>query len=274
MNDLEKGMFEFAYDLTRSAGEKILSCKNIDIEITEKTSQMDIVTQYDILIEKYITEEIAGKYPDHTFIAEECHKSGSMDKGGYIWILDPIDGTTNFYRFARDYSVSLALYHGEEPVFGLIYDVANGLMYSAGKGEAPAINKCRLMSSRNRRHTLDKAVIGMSIRTIRELSNMGTDIISLLSKGQGHRYLGCASLELCRIATGEYDLFLSTNVHIWDIAAARIFIEQSGGFLFSHTRNTKSSCHDKLFTVAYRCPKLWEETLELLPPDVKCAFGL
>ncbi|MBC8063007.1 MAG: hypothetical protein H7Y18_20440, partial [Clostridiaceae bacterium] len=68
-------------------------------------------------------------------------------------------------------------------------------------------------------------------------------------------------------------LFISSNVYVWDIAAARILIEQRGGFLISCEKEKKTACSEKLFVAAFRSPELWEETLELLPPNVKSAFG-
>lgn len=274
MNNHEKEMYDFAYRITKSAGFKLKSeRKHSTIEIREKTSQMDIVTSFDISIEEYLTGAILEKYPEYAVLAEECHNTGTNGNPGYTWIIDPIDGTINFCRFARDYAISLALYYGNEPIFGLVYDVANDIMYSAGNGKVPAMNITHLHNMSCSESSLRKAVIGMSFRTIKELSDMGTDVFGLLSRAQAHRYLGCASLELCKIASGEYDLFISSNVYAWDIAAARILIEQSGGFLISCKKDKIASYSEKLFAAAFRSPELWEETLKLLPSNVKQAFG-
>ncbi len=263
MDHDEKKMYNFAYTLTQTAGIKLkLERKNSTIKIKEKTSQMDIVTEQDILIEKYLACAILEKYSDHNILAEECHKDGCKNKKGYVWIIDPIDGTVNYYRFARDYAVSLALYRDGRPVFGLVYDVENDIMYSGRSKLDSAANGRKLDKLHVKKESLKKAVVSMSIRTMKELSSMGMDVFGMLSGVQAHRYLGCASLELCRVANGEYDMFISSNVYEWDIAAARILIEQCGGTIISCEKTGKAG---KLFAAAFHSPKLWKEALKYLP---------
>jgi myo-inositol-1(or 4)-monophosphatase len=274
MKDCEKEMAEFAYGLTESAGAILRSeRKHTAIKMMDKTSHMDIVTQKDVLIEKFITDAILQKYPGHEVLAEEGYNTGTNSNSGYTWIIDPIDGTINFCRFARDYAISIALYHGKAPVFGLIYDVAGDRMYSAEDGSIPEVNGTCLEKLSGSETKLRNAIIGMSLRTMRELNNMGTDVLDLLSRVQAHRYLGCASLELCRIASGEYDVFISSNVYTWDIAAARILITQCGGSMIVCEKELDAACARKYFVAAYRSPALWEDILQLLPYNVQCAFG-
>ncbi len=274
MNENEKEMAEFARRLIETAGAILRSERqHTQIVIMEKTSHMDIVTQQDGWIEDYISSAILEKYPEHAVLAEECHHAGASDNSDYTWVIDPIDGTINFCRFARDYAISLALYYGKRPVFGLVYDVADDRMYSAGTGSIPAMNGILLQNPTCGVCTLRQAVIGMSFRTMKELGRMGTDVMGLLSEAHAHRYLGCASLELCRVASGEYDLFISSNVHTWDIAAARILIEQLGGFLTVCEKGREVSYAGKLFVAAYRSPELWKEVFQLLPQRVQNAFG-
>lgn len=267
----EKEMYDFAYILTQSAGEKLkLERKHSTIEIREKTCQMDIVTEQDILIEKYLTESILEKYPEHAIIAEECYNEVAFINGSYTWIIDPIDGTTNYYRFGKDYAISLALYYGDIPIFGLVYDVANNIMHNAISDKKPIVNN--FVGEKGKQ--LNKAVVAMSFRTIKDLNGMGADVFGLLSRVQAHRYLGCASLELCKVASGEYDLFISSNVYTWDVAAARVLIEHNGGHLITCKKENKNnSCAEKLYAVAFRSPSLWEETLNLFPSKVKNALG-
>lgn len=267
----EREMHDFAYGLMLSAGAKLKSERKYStIKIREKTSQMDIVTEQDILIEKYLTEAILEKYAEHAIIAEECYNETAYINGSYTWIIDPIDGTTNYYRFGKDYAISLALYYGDIPIFGLVYDVEKNVMHNAVSGEKPLLND-ELNENRNK---LNKAVVAMSFRTIKELSSMGADVFGLLSKAQAHRYLGCASLELCKVAKGEYDLYISSNVYTWDVAAARVLIEQNGGVMLTHKKENKSnSCAEKLYVVAFRSSELWEEALELLPSNIRSIFG-
>lgn len=212
------------------------------------------------------------KYKDHHILAEESYTDVGKSEEGYTWIIDPIDGTMNYYRFAKDYAISLALYRSGEPVFGLVYDVANNIMFSGRNSEGSTMNGRSLNKLNKKKRELNNAVVSMSLRTMKELSGMGMDVFGMLSKVQAHRYMGCASLELCKVANGEYDLFISSNVYEWDIAAARVLIEQCGGFVISREKDKKGVQSGKLFVAAFHSPALWEETLEHLPGSVKGVF--
>ncbi|HBW34689.1 inositol monophosphatase family protein [Desulfosporosinus sp. BICA1-9] len=273
MNVEEREMYDFANILMHSVGSKLkLEHKRSVIKVREKTSQMDLVTEHDLLIEKLLVNAILGKYPGHGILAEECQTWVSDDLGGYTWVIDPIDGTINYYRFGKDYAISLALYWDENPIFGLVYDVANGVMYSAGQGEGAIMNGYRLNILPDRHERLNKAVVGISLRTMREFTDMGMDVLGMLSRAQAYRYLGCASLELCKVANGEYDLFISSNVHEWDVAAARIFLEQRGGGILIRRKDDNRSRCGKLLVVAFHSPLIWEEAFEYLPPSLRDKF--
>ncbi len=272
MNDEERGMYEFAYYLIRSAGFKLRQDRKYSvIKVREKTSQMDLVTEQDILIEKYLAEAIMRIYPGHGILAEEGRDWANADGNGYTWVIDPIDGTINFYRFGKDYAISLALYKEGNPVFGLVYDVAGEVMFAARHGDGAIMNGCRLDILPERQKKMNKAVVAMSSRTMIELAGMGMDVWGMLSGVQALRYLGCASLELCKVGNGEIDLFISSNVYEWDIAAGRIFLEQKGGFFFSK-RKVHSSRFSKLMVIAFRSPQILEEALEFLPPSIRKAY--
>lgn len=273
MNDEERGMYGFANVLMHFAGSKLKKeRKHSVIKVREKTSQMDLVTEHDLLIEKLLVEAILEKYPRHSILAEESQEWVSSDRGGYTWVIDPIDGTINYYRFGKDYAISLALYRKENPIFGLVYDVANGVLFSAGHGEGAIMNGYRLNILPKRNESLNKAVVGISLRTIKEFAGLGMDVLEMLSRVQAHRYLGCASLELCRVANGEYDLFISSNVYEWDVAAARIFLEQRGGGVLIRRKDDSRSRCGKLLVAAFRSPLIWEEALEYLPQCLRDKF--
>lgn len=270
MNNEEREMYDFAYHLTQSAGSKLkLERRNSVIEVREKTSQMDLVTDHDIMIERFLAEAIMEKYPGHGILAEENQTWASADSNGYTWVIDPIDGTINYYRFGKDYAISLALYRDGNPIFGLVHDVANGVMFGARHGEGALMNGHRLNILPERKERMNKAVVAMSMRTMSELAGLDMDVLGMLSRVQAHRYLGCASLELCKVANGEYDLFISSNVYEWDIAAARIYLEQRGGFLLPRVKDKDSSRYGKLFVAAFRSPLIWEEALEYFPECIK-----
>ncbi|KLU66629.1 MULTISPECIES: inositol monophosphatase family protein [Desulfosporosinus] len=274
MNVEEREMYDFAKLLMYSAGSKLKQERRQSvIKVKEKTSQMDLVTEHDLLIEKYLIDAILSNYPDHNILAEESREQiCSKHNDDYAWVIDPIDGTVNYYRFGKDYAISLALYKNENPIFGLVYDVANSEMFSAGHGEGAIINGLPLDALPDSHDKLSKAVVGISLRTMREFASLGMDVMGMLSQAQAYRYLGCASLEICKVANGEYDLFISSNVHQWDIAAARIFLEQRGGEVLIRRNNEDRSPFGKLLVAAFRSPLIWTEAREYLPLCLRDKF--
>ena len=288
MNHEERGMHEFACTLIQTAGLKLkLARKQSVIKVREKTSQMDLVTEQDVLIEKFLVEEILEKYPGHHILAEESHglecytgvshteasqDKVNCDRDAYTWVIDPIDGTINYYRFGKDYAISLALYRYGSPVFGLVYDVANNVIFNGRHCEGALMNGARLNILPVRQERLNKAVVSMSLRTMKEFAGLGMDVLGMLSKVQAHRYIGCASLELCKVANGDYDLFISSNVYEWDVAAARIFLEQRGGIFILGRKEKSSFPFGKLLVAAYRSPSIWEEAWDHLPQCVRDKF--
>jgi len=265
----EKTMYDFAYTLIWKKGIEIRQKRsNTKLEAWEKTNQMDLTTEDDVYIQTTLIRSIKHRYPGHGIVAEEENLWIEADKQGYTWLMDPIDGTVNYYRFGRDYAISLALYQHNRPIFGMVYDVAKDTMYSSVQDEGVFINGTRFESVPKAQENLKDAVVAVSIRTISDLNNLGMDILKMLSKVQAHRYLGCASLELCMVAKGDYDLYISSNVYPWDVAAARIFLEQGGAYLLSDQKTKYDSPCSKLWVAAFRSPSIWAEAREYLSEDI------
>ncbi|MEW9121264.1 MAG: inositol monophosphatase [Thermotaleaceae bacterium] len=270
LNEKEKDMYDFAYRLLHNAGMKLKNRgKDGRIKVMKKTSHADLVTEDDIFVEKYLIEEIKEKYREHHIISEEGIHCLDRRCVAYTWIIDPIDGTTNYFRFGKDYAISLALYKEKRPVFGLVYDVAKEVVYGGKGGEGAWMNEKRQYPLLKKVEKLNESVAAISLRTIKELTNYRMNILDMLSRAQAYRYLGCASLEICKVANGEYDLFISSNVYIWDIAAAQVYIEEMGGFILSYNKNPEASFDGKFFVAAFRSPGLWNEVSPFFPEQIK-----
>lgn len=299
MNALQMEMYAFAHSLVLSAGSRLKMARAAEgLRIQEKTSQMDVVTQHDLWVEMFLAGAIRQRYPDHAILSEESFGSTVTGEARYTWVMDPIDGTMNFCRFSRDYTISLALVQGKSgsaleghqkqpldrsrciasdaadsvPLFGLVYDVAGDVMYSARSHDHALVNGCRVLPPAIDKPQLCKAVVAMSLRTMMDMDHMGMNVFCLLSAAQAHRYLGCASLELCRLAVGEFDFYFSSNVYEWDIAAARALITQSGGTVLVRRRENTSGKAGKLYVAAFRDEKLWEEVRDYLPESLQVLF--
>ncbi len=272
MNNIEKNMYNLSCEVIKRTGRNLRDeRKNKIITFKEKSSHMDIVTEYDILTENAIKGEILKEYPNHSFIAEES-ANDSFKEEGYTWVLDPIDGTLNFYRFGRDYSISLALKNNNNPVIGLVYNVYEDVLFSAIKGEGSFINGVlNNPVPEIKRNRLKDSLAAVSLKSIQDLSGLGADMKGLMDNAQGHRSLGCASLDMLRVANGECDIYMSTNVYEWDVAASSIYMCEMGGNVIK--RKLEGS-KGKLFVAAYRSFDVWNEVLSYFPDELKKRFDL
>jgi len=271
MNNEEREMFDFAAALVKAAGSQLLENRRRGVRVREKTSPMDLVSDDDLIMERFLAEAIRNKYPGHDILAEESEEWSAApgESCGYRWVIDPIDGTVNYYRFRKDYAISLALYREAQPVWGLVYDIAAGVMYSAGRGQGAWVNGRSLETLPAGTEMLSKAVVAMSLRTMAEMAALGMDVWQMLTRVQAYRYLGCASLELCRVADGYCDLFISSHVCAWDVAAARIYLEERGGVFLSRVKEEGASPRGKLLIAAFRSPSIWAETLSYIPGGIR-----
>ena len=185
-----------------------------------------IVTKADILSEKIIMEAVRKKFPNHNFLTEE---SGDIKKGSeYTWIIDPIDGTTNFVSNIPYFAVSIALAKNDEPVMGAVYNPCTNEMFFAEKGKGAYLNGKRLHVSK--KNELKNALADFDTPNEAEISRK-TFCIMARNYGmfRGIRNFGAAVLNLCYIASGKFDLYFSLSLKPWDVAAAKLIVEEAGG---------------------------------------------
>ena len=173
-------------------------------------------------IEEIVRERIAEKYPQHGFWGEESGMSGDRNN---CWVLDPIDGTTNFIHGYNHCSVSLAFCENERPIAGAIHDVVANLTYTAALGEGAYAD--------NRRMRCSTALFGNSLFILSGQLNdsMWAMAQDLAHRTAGMRRTGSTALDLALVAGGNADIVICGNVHFWDIAAGALLIREAGGLL-------------------------------------------
>ncbi|MGX8833776.1 inositol monophosphatase family protein [Amedibacillus sp. YH-ame6] len=194
-------------------------------QIREKEGCFDLVSDLDEEIERRITTYLSTKYPTHHFLGEEQHREMGED----LWIIDPIDGTTNFISAHQDFAISIAYYHDYLPVFGIVYDVMKDEMFVGVRGEGAYLNGEKLEVIKDKR--LSECVVDVSLHTMASVYECyGKHMIALQGNIRGHRSLGCASLSICHIASRALDAYISMHVKCWDYAAAMIVLKEAGGF--------------------------------------------
>ena len=184
-----------------------------------------LLTKADILSEKTIIKTIRKKFPDHYFLSEE---GGKINKGSeHTWIIDPIDGTTNFVAKIPEFAVSIALAKNDEILMGVVYNPCTNEIFFAEKGKGSYLNDKKLQVSK--KNKLKDCIVGFSLPSN---ANVSKKTLRILSKTYGEfralRNFGSAALNLCYVADKRSDLYFSLNIKAWDIAAAKLIAEEGG----------------------------------------------
>jgi myo-inositol-1(or 4)-monophosphatase len=188
----------------------------------------DFVTSIDHAAEAAIIETLGEAYPHHAFLAEE---SGATGTGENIWIIDPLDGTTNFLHGIPQFAISIGLQREGVIIAGVIYNPANDELYIAERGKGAFLNDQRLRVAGRRK--LDECVIGCGLPHIGrgDHAQSRQELTAIQERVAGLRRFGAASLDLAFIAAGRLDGYWERNLQPWDIAAGQIMIREAGGVI-------------------------------------------
>lgn len=225
-----------AVNAARRAGKIIIqSSQRLDrLRIAEKTSPQDLVTNIDQAAEADIIETIRRSYPKHCILGEEIGEITNSDTE-VVWIIDPIDGTTNFVHGLPHYCVSIAIQRKGVVEHGVIYDPYRDELFVASKGEGAQLNGQRLRVSNCT--SLATALIGTGFvyRSTEASIEEHFETLGILLKSSTIRHNGSSALDLAYVAAGRLDGFWQESLKPWDIAAGSILIRESGGFISDFT---------------------------------------
>jgi myo-inositol-1(or 4)-monophosphatase len=215
-------------------GAAVISRASFDldrVQVSEKQYN-DFVTDVDRLAEAAIIEVLTNAYPDHAVLAEESGASANLhDDNDNVWIIDPLDGTTNFIHGFPQYCVSIALQQRGIITQSVIYDPTRNEMFTASKGAGAFLNDKRIRVTRCDK--LADALIGTGFPS-RELANLDEymEMFKLMTlKTQGLRRAGAAALDLAYVAMGRLDGFFEKGLAPWDIAAGSLLVTEAGGII-------------------------------------------
>lgn len=220
-------MLNIAIRAARAAGDTIVRemdrVSDISIDIKGKN---DFVTEVDRQAEYIIIETIKNAYPEHAFLGEESGKSGDSD---YLWIIDPLDGTTNFLHGIPHFAISIALQYKGRLDQAVIYDPVKQELFTASKGKGAQLNSKKIRVSSQK--TLDGALLatGFPFRADQDIEKFIDSFRVLHPKIAGIRRAGVASLDLAYVACGRYDGFWEYGLKPWDIAAGALIVQEAGG---------------------------------------------
>ena len=252
-------MLNIAIRAARTAGDSIVRemDRTRDISIETK-GQNDFVTEVDKNAEGIIISVIKNAYPEHAFLAEESGQEGQND---YLWIIDPLDGTTNFLHGFPHFSVSIALQNKGVLEQAVIYDPLKQELFTASKGKGAQLNNRKIRVSIKK--TLDGALLGTGFPYNNEsvMQQFIESYKNLFPNVAGIRRAGVASLDLAYVACGRLDGFWEFNLRPWDIAAGALIIQEAGGI---NAELTGGADYMKTGNIISANPKMIKAMLKVL----------
>mgnify|MGYP002777355986 CR=1 FL=1 len=196
-------------------------------KIEFKGHHSNLVSYVDKETEKMLVKELQLLIPEAGFITEEA--TIKQEKKDYCWIIDPLDGTTNFMHDLPLYSVSIGLMHKDEVVSGVIYDVMHNETFSAWKGGGAYCNTKKIKSSPATTLTQTLLATGFPYYKFEKMEEYLNILKELMKHCQGLRRCGSAAIDLAWVAAGRFDGYFEFNINAWDIAAGCLIVEEAGG---------------------------------------------
>lgn len=213
----------------REAGRIITrEMDRVDALTVSDKGRNDFVTEVDRRAEQAIVATVRRAYPDHAVLGEEGGRSG---QGDITWIIDPLDGTTNYLHGFPAFSVSIAVAHRGRVDHGVVYDPLREELYTGSRGQGAQLNNRRIRVSR--RTGLDGALLGTGFpfRDLDHLDRYLAIFRALVARTAGIRRAGSAALDLAYVACGRLDGFWEFGLKPWDLAAGTLLIQEAGGFV-------------------------------------------
>lgn len=221
-------MLNFAIQTARDAGRVLADRLGRTIQITNK-GDIDLVTEVDLAAERVILDRIRSYYPRHSILAEESGES--IVTGGtseFKWIVDPLDGTTNYAHGYPCFCVSIALERAGVLEIGVIYDPVRDELFAAERGQGATLNDRDIKVSET--YELNRALICTGFPyDVRQRHEFARHLHNFIMHAQGVRRDGSAALDLAYIACGRFDGFWEEGLNPWDVAAGVLLIEEAGG---------------------------------------------
>jgi len=251
-DEIEKAAFKAAEFIRRES-------ENFDIKETELKGLNNFVTYVDKGSEKMLIDSLIPLIPEAGFIAEE----GTFQKQGsrFNWIIDPLDGTTNFLHGVHPYAISIGLMENDEIVAAVVHEAGGNETFRAWKNGGAWLNGERIHVSSTQGLSESLVATGFPYNLFDRLDPYMNLLKFLLKNTHGIRRLGSASIDLAYVACGRFDLFFEYDLKIWDIAAGMLIVREAGGKFSDFSGNMKGLTGDE--TVASNAV-VYDEILKLI----------
>lgn len=210
-----------------------------DLVINQKSSNIDMVTEIDKRSETMIVDFLRREYPDHAILAEESGASGQESE--YRWVIDPLDGTTNYAQGLPIFAISIALEHRGDPLLGVVYAPVTGEMFSAIRGQGAYCNGKRLQVGQKTELAECVLATGFPYDIATHPVNNVDYFVSMATKTRAVRRMGAAAYDLAGVASGVFDGFWELCLSPWDVAASVLFVREAGGIVVPFRSDRKIS---------------------------------
>ena len=214
-----------AVEAAHAAGE--LLCDNFGerLRINSETRH-DIKLEIDVRTQELITRSLLSKFPQHALYGEEGIVGDQSSE--FQWIVDPLDGTVNYFYSIPHFCVSIALRRGDKIVVGVIFDPLRRELWTTREGEPTTLNGFPITVSK--RQTLPEAVVSVGLSKTSATIEAGLPVLSdMVHRARKCRLLGSAALDMAYVACGRFDAYVEQGISLWDIAAGWILVENAGG---------------------------------------------
>ena len=257
-------MLNIAVRAARSAGA-IINRAALDLDVLKVASKgtNDFVTEVDQAAEEAIISTLLEAYPGHAILAEESGRQRGSKHSDYLWIIDPLDGTTNFIHGFPVYAVSIALAFRGKVEQAVVYDPTRNDLFYASKGKGAYLNDRRLRVSKRTRMSDALIGTGFPFRKGDNFKRYLKMFEEVMQHCAGLRRPGAAALDLCYVAAGWYDGFFETGLSPWDVAAGSLMITEAGGLVGNFTGEA-----DFLYQreVVAATPRIYGQLVQMLTP--------
>lgn len=199
-----------------------------NLYIETKSSEVDLVTEVDKMSEEYFLNVISKKYPDHGILSEESGESRNRE-AAYRWIIDPLDGTTNYAQGLPIFSISVALQYESDTILGVVYVPMLDLLFEAVRGQKAYVNGKRIKVGVKTKMKECLLATGFPYDQSQHRENNTNYFSHFVPMARGIRRLGSAAYDLANVAAGIIDGYWELNLSLWDVAAGILLVEEAGG---------------------------------------------
>jgi len=228
-------VLEKIIQIAEEAGEIAKEGFRTNFGVEYKTNSSDLVTDYDKKSEAAIINFIKKEFPSHSILAEESGISETDSE--YRWVIDPIDGTTNFAHGLPIFSVSIGVQKNGKTIYGVVNDVMMNSIYSAELGNGAYRNDQKLKVSSNDDLSKSHLVTGFPYDIENYMPELIDNFKEFLLNSRAVRRLGSAALDLCYVASGVFDGFWEMSLNPWDFSAGKLLVEEAGGRVTDFSQN-------------------------------------